>query len=269
MPELPEIASRAAEMKTALVGKTITGIEILQPKCLNIQPDAFTTALTNARIENVTHHGKWIFTHTSQGYLLLNLGMGGELLLVNRSTLPEKYRLIFDFADNSCLAVNFWWFGYAHFVPSDQLDQHEMTARLGPNVLDLTEDEFMRKMRGQRGRVKTLLLDQSFLAGIGNAYIHDILFLGRLHPLRQISSLSDDDLKRLWEGVQQGLRPSLELGGAYYELSLFGRNGGFTHDMILIGYREGEPCPQCGTPIQKIKTGSTSGFICPSCQPAG
>lgn len=267
MPELPEIASRAAEMKAALVGKTIAGFEILQPKCLNVEPGVFTTALTNASIVDVTCHGKWIFTQTSNGYLLLNLGMGGELLLVNRTKLPEKYRLIIDFTDESCLAINFWWFGYAHYAALDQLSQHEMTARLGPNVLDLSEEAFLQILRGQRGRLKAFLLDQTRVAGIGNAYIHDILFFAGLHPLRQISSLHEEDLKRLWAGIQQGLRPSLERGGAFYELTLSGQNGGFTMDMVKIGYREGEPCPNCATPIQKIKTGSTTSFICPACQP--
>lgn len=268
MPELPEVASRAAEMKSALVGKTIAGFEILQPKCLNVPPEVFTQALTGGQIEDITHHGKWIFMQTGRGYLLLNMGMGGEILLIDRSKLPEKYRLIVDFEDATCLSINFWWFGYAHYTPSDQLDRHEMTARLGPNVLDLTESEFIRLMRGQRGRLKAVLLDQSRIAGIGNAYIHDILFLAGLHPLRAVNQLTEADFSRLWSGIQQGLRPSLELGGAFYELSLFGEKGGFTRDMILIGYREGEPCPRCGTPIEKIKTGSTTSFICPSCQPA-
>jgi formamidopyrimidine-DNA glycosylase len=267
MPELPEIASRAAEMQADLTGKQIAGIEVVQPKCLNVPVEVFTTALTGAVIEAVSHYGKWIQVRTNCGYLLLNLGMGGELLLTDRQHLPEKRRLIFDFSDGSSLAINFWWFGYAHFAALDGLAGHEMTAKLGPNALDLSADDLRERMRGQRGRLKTWLLDQTNLAGIGNAYIHDILFLAGLHPLRALNTLTDAEIDRLADGIQRGLRPSLEKGGAFYELNLRGQKGGFTVDDILIGYREGQPCPVCATPIAKLKTGSTTSFVCPHCQP--
>jgi formamidopyrimidine-DNA glycosylase len=267
MPELPEIAVRAREMKQELVGKTISGIEILQPKCLNIPEKTFVQALTDAQLLDVTHRGKWLFVETTQGWLLLSLGMGGEILLVTREALPEKYRLIFDFDDGACLAVNFWWFGYAHYVPPGELKTHKMTAKLGPNALDLTADDLRRMLKGRRGGIKSFLLNQSRVAGIGNAYIHDILFLARLHPLRTINTLTDAEIDGLAEAIHQGLQPSVDKGGAWYEVNLYGGKGSFTKDDILIGYREDEPCPVCGTPIEKIKTGSTSSFICHHCQP--
>jgi formamidopyrimidine-DNA glycosylase len=181
--------------------------------------------------------------------------------------LPEKYRLIFDFSDGSCLTINFWWFGYVHFCTTEGILQHQMTSRLGRNVLDLSEEEFKITLSSKKGRIKAFLLDQSNVAGIGNAYIHDILFLARLHPNRIIQTLDENDIARLYQGIRQGLIPSLEKGGAFYEKALNGAKGGFTMEEILIGYREGTPCPLCQTPIKKIKTGSTSSFICPTCQP--
>jgi len=204
---------------------------------------------------------------TTQGWLLFNLGMGGELLLVTRSTLPEKRRLVFDFNDGTCLAVNFWWFGYAHYAPLDQLNAHPMLARLGPNALDLSFEQFQSLLAGQRSSVKSFLLDQSRIAGIGNAYIHDILFLAHLHPLRSLTSLTSQEVYNLDHAIHQGLEPSLQKGGAFYATNLLGQKGGFVFEDILIGYREGHLCPVCGTQIQKIKTGSTSSFICPACQP--
>lgn len=267
MPELPEITARAQQMRVELVGKTISSVEILQPKCLNLPPDEFSEALHDATIRQVTNRGKWLFIETSRGFLLLNLGMGGEILLTNRRALPEKVRLIFDFQDDTCLAINFWWFGYAHFVPLGQLETHEMTAKLGPNALEVTPAQLKALIGSQRTRVKSFLLDQSKLAGIGNAYVHDILFLARLHPMRPLNTLTEVEIEALGAAIEQGLRPSVEKGGAFYELDLFGNHGGFTMDDILIGYREGAPCPNCSTPIEKIKTGSTSSFICPNCQP--
>ncbi len=266
MPEIPEITNRAREMKSALTGKTFQGIQVLQPKSLNLPEEQFVHALTGAEILDVSNHGKWILVETDHGWLLLNLGMGGEILLVDRNQMPEKYRLAFDFNDGSTLAVNFWWFGYAHFAAPDQLGAHEMTAKLGPNVTSFSAGDLKALLRGQRKQLKSFLLDQSKMAGIGNAYIHDILFLARLHPLRKIDSLSEEEIEGLWQAIQDGLRPAMEKGGAFYEQNLFGQKGGFTFENVLIGYREGQPCPNCGTPIEKIKTGSTTSFICPNCQ---
>jgi len=185
---------------------------------------------------------------------------------VTRDQLPERYRLLLDFNDRHTLSVNFWWFGYAHFVPEGELENHQMTAKLGPNALEVDTAKLEQLLAGHRGRIKTFLLDQSNLAGIGNAYVHDILFLARLHPLRQINTLDDQEISRLSDAIHAGLQPSVDKGGAFYEVTIYGEKGGFTKEDILIGYREGEPCPECSTEIIKIKTGSTSSFICPSCQ---
>lgn len=265
MPELPEITKIARQMKQHLTGKTIAGIEVIQPKSLNMPVEAFTAALTGARIVDVCNRGKWLLLETTNGWLLISLGMGGETLLVTRESLPEKRRVIFDFTDSTCLAVNFWWFGYAHFAPEPE--QHAMVSKLGPNALDVTAEELKRMLAGKRGNIKSYLLDQSSIAGIGNSYVHDILFLARLHPLRKIDSLSGAEIEALHQGIYTVLNKSLEKGGAAYEQDLFGQKGGFAFEDIIIGYRENQPCPQCSTPIQKIKTGSTTGFVCPSCQP--
>lgn len=267
MPELPEIMSRAREMQRSLVGKTIKGIEVLQPKCLNVPAKKFKAALTGARILAASNRGKWIFVETTKGWLLFNLGMGGELLLAKRKALPEKRRLVFEFKDGTCLSVNFWWFGYVHYAGPDKLGSHLMTKALGPNAIDLSVADLAARMEGKRGGIKAFLLDQTQVAGIGNAYVHDILFLAGLHPLRQIPTLSEEDIGRLALGIRDGLVPSIKKGGAFYEASLYGNKGGFRKKDILVGYREGEPCPRCKTKIQKIKTGGTSSFICPSCQP--
>ncbi|HUT61167.1 MAG TPA: DNA-formamidopyrimidine glycosylase family protein [Phycisphaerae bacterium] len=267
MPELPEITCRAREMRDALVGKTINGIEVLQPKCLNVPPEEFSESLTGGVIEDVTHHGKWIFVRTRKGYLLLNMGMGGEILVVTRDTLPEKRRVVFDFDDGTCLSINFWWFGYAHYTASGALDTHAMTAKQGPNALDVSVDELANMLNGRRGRIKSFLLDQSKIAGVGNATVHDILFLARLHPLRQINTLTENEIEALANAIHHGLQPSIEAGGAFYEVNLHGKPGGFTAENLLVGYREGKPCPVCGTTIEKIKTGSTASFVCPQCQP--
>ncbi|MBN1814585.1 MAG: Fpg/Nei family DNA glycosylase [Anaerolineae bacterium] len=264
MPELPEITIFARDMRKELVGRTISAIEVLQPKCLNVPVEEFQAALTGAEIRDVTAQGKWLQVETTQGWLLLGLGMGGEILLTDRDNLPEKYRLIFDLADGACLAINFWWFGYAHYTAD--LAEHKMTAQLGPNALDLTLDEFQALLRGRRGAVKTFLLDQKRIAGIGNVYVQDPLFKAGIHPLRSINTLSDDELARLWEALRGTLQESIDQGGSAWERNLYDKKGKWDTSFFLIAYQEGKPCPVCGTTVEKIKTGSTSSYICPTCQ---
>jgi len=266
MPELPEIASRAREMDKYLTGKTISTAEILQPKCLTLPIDDFQKALQHATILKATYHGKWIQVKLSSGWLLINLGMGGDILLTSRDQIPQKYVFRVDFSDGSCLSIRFWWFGYIHFCLPADLENHKMTAKLGQNVVEITEREFIEKIRTHKGTIKQFLLDQTNFAGIGNAYIHDILFLAKMHPNRKLQSLSDDEIYALFTSIHKGLEPSLEKNGAFYEKDIFGNKGGFTMDEIIVGYREGSPCPICSTPIVKIKTRSTSSYICPVCQ---
>lgn len=265
MPELPEITIFARDMQKELVGKTISAIEVLQPKCLNMPVAEFQAALTGAEIRSVTARGKWLQVETTRGWLLLGLGMGGEILLTDRDNLPEKYRLIFDLADGACLAINFWWFGYAHYAAD--LTEHKMTAQLGPNTLDLTLGEFQALLCGRRGAIKTFLLDQKRIAGIGNVYIQDPLFKAGIHPLRPINTLSDDELARLWQALRDTLQESVDQGGSVWERNLYNEKGKWGTSFFLVAYQEGKPCPVCGTTVDKIKTGSTSSYICPACQP--
>jgi formamidopyrimidine-DNA glycosylase len=263
MPELPEIVVFAGDMQRELVGRTVERIEVLQPKCLNVPVEEFAARLTGAQIRGVSAHGKWLKVETSQGWLLLNLGMGGEILLTDRQQMPEKWRVAFDLAGGSCLAVNFWWFGYVHYVQS--LADHPMVGKLGPNALDLSLDEFRALLKGRRGAIKTFLLDQSRIAGIGNVYVQTPLWKAKIHPLRPIPSLSEEEIAALWEALREVLQGSIDAGGAPFELNLYGQKGGWD-DPYLFHWEEGAPCPVCGTPLAKIRTGSTGSYICPGCQ---
>jgi formamidopyrimidine-DNA glycosylase len=274
MPELPEIAVFARDMQKELVGRTISGIEVLQPKCLNVAVEEFRAALGGARIVGVTAHGKWLKVETTQGWLLLNLGMGGEILLTDREHLPEKYRLIFDLDGEGCVAVNFWWFGYAHYAPitkttKDTKDtkviEHPMVGKLGPNAIDLSLEEFRGLLKGRRGAIKAFLLDQDRIAGIGNVYVQTPLWRAKIHPLRPIPSLSEEEIAALWQAMRDALQGSIDAGGAPFELNLYGQKGGWD-DPYLFHWEEGAPCPACGTGLAKIRTGSTGSYICPGCQ---
>jgi formamidopyrimidine-DNA glycosylase len=264
MPELPEIAVFTRDMQEDVVGRTIRRVEVLHPKCLNLPEDDFRAALAEAGILGVVAHGKWLKVQVTTGWLLLNLGMGGEILLTDRDHLPEKVRLIFDLADGQCLAVNFWWFGSAHYV--ENLADHAQVSTLGPDFLSLSLDEFRALLRGRRGGIKAFLLDQKRMAGIGNVYVQDPLFTAGIHPLRTIDTLGEMEIEALYQAIRETLQESIDHGGAAYELNLYGEQGGWDSSFLRVAYREGQPCPRCGTAVEKIKTGSTSTHICPSCQ---
>jgi formamidopyrimidine-DNA glycosylase len=265
MPELPEIAVFARDMQKELVGRTITSIEVFQPKCLNIPVAEFQGALIGTKILEVARHGKWLQVETSRGWLLLNLGMGGEILLTSRDSLPEKVRLIFDLADGAALVVNFWWFGSIHYVK--KLDEHQQVSSLGPDFMSLTLEEFHELLRGKRGGIKSCLLNQKKIAGIGNVYVQDPLFKAGIHPLRAIDTLRDDEIEALYHAIRETLQESINLGGSHWEQNLYGEHGRWDSSYFLVAYREGKPCPTCGTAVEKIRTGSTHTHICPTCQP--
>jgi len=269
MPELPEILLRAREMQCELTGRTVSAMDVVQPKILNMPPEAAAARIAGQRVEGARHRGKWIACCLSEDVLLINLGMGGEILLHSPDEpLPEKVQAVLTFADGDRLSFHFWWFGYVHLVSPEELPAHPMAGNLGADPLDadFTPEALGALLARRRTRVKTLLLDQTQIAGIGNMYAHDILFRARVHPLRPANSLSEDEVVALWRAIREALGEAVALGGSRFEQSLRGERGLLDIDWMQVGYREGQPCPRCGTPIVKIKTGSTSSFVCPVCQ---
>jgi len=258
MPELPEISVIARQMDKEIAGKRILEIEVKQPKTLNIPVPQF--------IET----GKWIFVKLDPEHLMLiNLGMGAQLLYFMPSTkLPEKYQFKLTFSDKTGFTIHFSWFGYIHLIPESETAKHKQTAKLG--ISPLSEEftlEHFRKLLGRRkAGVKGFLLDQKNIAGIGNVYMQDILFKAGLHPNRKISTLTEAEIKDLYKAIQDILGHSVQLGGLVYETDFYGKKGRLTMDEFLVGYKTGEPCRACKTPIEKIKTGTTSSYICPKCQ---
>ena len=256
-------------MHRALRGRRIAGVEVRQPKCLNVSPARFTALLRGKTIDRVASRGKWIFTHLApDATLLISLGMGGDLLLhAPGAALPERYQLKIDFADRSCVTIRFWWFGYAHAVADRKLSVHKMTADLGLDPLsrsEFTAARFDALLAGRRGAIKALLMDQRRVAGIGNVYIQDILFRAGLHPDRPIPKVTADERVRLHRAIAGNLGAAARRGGLAYEKDLYSRPGGIKK--FLVGYRPGKPCPKCGAVIKKLRSGATASFICPHCQ---
>lgn len=257
-------------MQSEVVGKTIEDVEVLQPKNLNIPVAIFVAQVVGRQIEAMTAKGKWLFLTLSGGrHLLINLGMGGDLLhYASPESVPDAYKFRLGLSGGSGFTINFWWFGYVHCVKTAELPAHKMTGDLGPSPLDdgFTLPIFRVLLRGKRTQVKSFLLNQRRVAGIGNVYIQDILFQARLHPQRTIDTLTETEVEALYRAMRDVLTRSVARGGLAYERDFYGRQGGFSSDHFLVGYKTGQPCPSCSTPIEKIRTGSTASYICPTCQ---
>jgi len=269
--ELPEITVLSRQMREELVGRRIVEVEVSNEKCLNMPLERLHDSIVGKTVTSVEGRGKWIFIGINRDQVLLfNTGMGADVIHFNvGDELPEKYHIKFAFEDGSGFTVRVWWFCYLHLVPSDELAEHKLTGDLGMSPMDdgFTLDYFKELLRGRRGGIKSFLTNQRNVSGIGNVYIQDILFNAKLHPLRKIPTLSEDETESLYRSMQSVLKESIEMGGLAYEKDFYGKHGGYGKEQYKIAYKPDEPCPECGTTIQKIKTGSTASFICPNCQP--
>ncbi len=270
MAELPEIFKLAGQMRDTLHGKTIQSITLLQEKCSNVPPDEFQERVSGARIKDIRNKGKWIITELNNGEnILLSLGMGADILFFeNEKNKPDKYQVKVVFSDGSGYTARFWWFGKFLLVSDEELASEPNTKDIGIDPFDerFTLDYFSSILKGKKTQIKAFLMNQKNVSGIGNMYMHDILFRARLHPQKRISDMNEDEIKLLYSSIMDILNFSLEKGTFAYESDFFGQKGGYTTDYFLVGYKENQPCPVCGEKIISIKTGSTTSYICPACQ---
>jgi formamidopyrimidine-DNA glycosylase len=270
MPELPDIYVLAKSMDKALKSKTISGATVNQPKCLNRSATSFVRAIKGRKIEQVWQRGKWVIIDLHNGgKLALNQGMGGSVILHKNDEIPDpkQVRVMILFEDGDQIWINHWWFGHVHLLPNGDFSKHKQLARLGPEPLseEFTINTLAKILEKKRGRIKSYLLDQSFIAGIGNVYVQDILWHAKLHPERKANSLDLGDIKRLYKAIRLVLNKGIKYGGGPMEFDVWGNEGKYSKH-LKVGYRTGKPCPKCHTSVEEIRVGSTTSYICPKCQ---
>lgn len=270
MAELPEITRICTQMDETLRGKQIADIHLLQEKCTNVPEGEMRSRTDGAIVTGIRNKGKWIILSLNNGeHILISFGMGADILYFqNESEVQEKYQVRVSFSDGSGFTIRFWWFGKFFLA-------HEKELVSEPNTKDIaitpfheafTYDYFKSLLAGKKGQIKSLLLDQKIISGIGNMYMHDILFKAGVHPKKKISDMQEEEVRRLFDSIIDLLRFYERNGTFSYEKDFFGQRGKFTGDNFLVGYREGSPCPVCESDIILIKTGSTSSYLCPECQ---
>ena len=270
MAELPEITKIAGQMNDTLRGKTIKEINFVQEKCANIPAGEFQSRTAGAKIAKVYNKGKWIMTSLDNGEnILLSLGMGADILYFDsESNTPEKYQIKVLFDGGDGYTARFWWFGKFLLASKDELASEPNTKDIAIDPFDekFTLEYFSSILKNKKTQVKAFLMDQKNVGGIGNMYMHDILFKAKLHPQRKISDMNSDNIRLLYDSIMESMNLAREKGAFAYENDFFGQKGGYTGDYFLVGYKENQPCPLCGEKIALIKTGSTSTFICTVCQ---
>jgi len=270
MPELPDIVILARSMDQALRDRSIAEVTVNQPKCLNQPEEKFRRAVVGRAFQRTWQRGKWALADLDRDWTLaFNLGMGGEVRLhgADEAPDPRRERAVFRLVDGEQLWVHFWWFGHVHLIPLGDLSAHPQLASLGAEPLadDFTPQRLEQMLQGRRGAIKNYLLNQRFIAGIGNVYIQDLLWHARLHPLRRANTLTLADVERLHSAIRHVLGEGIRWGGGPREYDVWGNEGHYV-EHLQVGYRTGENCPACGTVIEELRVGSTTSYICPRCQ---
>ncbi|MEN6579409.1 MAG: bifunctional DNA-formamidopyrimidine glycosylase/DNA-(apurinic or apyrimidinic site) lyase [Anaerolineaceae bacterium] len=270
MPELPEVETIARNLRrgtdgaSSLIGQTILSARLLWPRTL-AEPDmeTFQALLPGQSVRDIGRRAKFLTITLSESILVFHLRMSGDLRM-EPSELPlEKHdRMVLDFTSGWRLSFNDTRkFGRVWLV----YDTLAIFAALGPEPDDpaLTPAKFHEMLRGRKRAIKPLLLDQHFLAGLGNIYTDEALFRASIHPLQSSETLDEQDAARLLEAIRFTLARGIESNGASIDWVY---RGGDFQNHFQVYQQTGKPCPRCGQPINKIIVGQRGTHFCPNCQ---
>ncbi len=299
MPELPEVETIRSGLADVLPGKRIAGVDVEFEKSMPAPRDTIDTYVPGSEVMDVRRRGKIMIIDLSSGYsLLVHLKMTGQLVLdapveqhATRNTqhagqkrvagghptksmageLPDKStRVIFTFEDDSRLFFNDQRkFGWIKLAETQAVDNETFIQTMGPEPLGMEFGirDLEAEIRPRKTAIKNVLLDQNAVAGLGNIYSDEALHLAKIHPLRSPTSLSQEEIERLHAAILTVLQNSIDDGGTSF--TNYVNADGITGDYLKnarVYRREGEPCPECGTVIEKIKVGQRGTHICPQCQ---
>jgi formamidopyrimidine-DNA glycosylase len=269
MPELPEVQTTINELKPLVEGKQVTGVEIFKSSSI-AEPSAgeFPRKLSGSKIIDLNRRGKHIIFSLDNGkYLIVHLRMTGALIVRPESEAPDKFiRVIIHLNDKT--AIHFRdvrRFGRMWLVE----DVNTVVGKLGIEPLEegFTPRALTRILKGRKLPIKSLLLDQTLIAGIGNMYADEALFQAGIYPLRAANSLKTSEIKNLQSAIQSVLQKGIRNKGASTDTYIRpeGTRGSAQLE-FQVAHRKGEKCPGCGGVIERILVGQRSTFFCPKCQ---
>lgn len=273
MPELPEVETVKEALNQTVKGQTIKEIELrYEPMIKNMSADEFKEKLINQTIQAVSRRGKYLVFHFDDYQLLSHLRMEGKYFYVDSNfELNSHVHVIFTLENGKRLLYqDTRKFGTYHLY--DKAIDLETTAPfqvlgLEPFATEFTPSYVKEKIQNKKKPIKSLLLDQTVVCGLGNIYVDEVLYRARLHPLTSSSELTDKDIENVVKYTVEVLARAIELGGTTIRTfrSSHGVSGTFQNE-LLVHQRKGENCYECHTPIEKIKVGGRGTYFCPTCQ---
>ena len=272
MPELPEVETIVNDLRYRVEGRRFSDVSLFWPRMV-LKPSAeeFRRCLRGQEIKEITRRGKYLIFRLASGEaLVLHMRMTGSLLLRDGKdpdsepvdyvtavfTLDDGHELIFR--DRRKL-------GTASLLK----DEGEIENKLGPEPLGagFTPALLRERLRNRKAPIKALLCDQKFIAGIGNMYADEALFLSGIHPLRTADSLSDDEIEKLHKAIREVLRTGIANAGATFsDYRRPGGEQGKQQDAFYAAHRGGQTCYVCATPIERIPVRNRGSYFCPKCQ---
>jgi formamidopyrimidine-DNA glycosylase len=271
MPELPEVETISRFLKegnsqqSPVLGRTIQRVELLWERSV-AEPAAaeFLERLPGQTIAGIGRRGKYLRLDLSEDVLLFHLRMSGDLLVEPvDAPIGPHYRLLLYLDQNLRLAFHDTRkFGRVWLTQ----DPQHVFQNLGPEPLnpELTAADFYARLQRHHRQLKPLLMDQSFLAGLGNIYTDEALHMARLHPLAISDKLTEEQAARLLAAIRKALSEGIRRNGTSIDWVY---RGGDYQRYLQVYQRTGEPCKTCGTPIERIIVGQRSTHFCPNCQP--
>lgn len=273
MPELPEVETIRRSLAGRLQGKTIISVAILEPFVVKFpEPEAFADMLAGRRIESLSRRGKYLLFNLDGGLqLIAHFRMTGHFLWEASSAPLEKHcRVIFVLDDGMHLRfIEPRKFGTLHLISAGRFENAGGIATLGEEPIGEGFDaSYLQTRLGKRhGKIKSLLLDQKIVAGIGNIYADEILHAAGIAPERDPSGMSDAEYARLADAARDIISAAIECRGSTIRdyCDADGESGNYQEQHKVYG-KEGGICPRCGGMIRRIKIGGRSSHYCPDCQ---
>ena len=261
MPELPEVETVVRTLAPKLTGRRMIDAQFLSHHVVRQNFGTLRKRVRNQTVQSVRRHGKFIVLELDEGILSIHLGMTGKLLM---DAQPGRHaRAIFELDQGLLVYDDIRHFGRIEWS-SGLLDR---AAQLGPDALDIPLQDFLKVLKKRHARLKSLLMNQRFLRGMGNIYTDEALFQARIHPGAIASSLSKERATRLHRAMVDILTAAIRLKGSSISdyVDAAGERGSFQLQHQVYG-RAGEPCAICGTPIRRIVMSQRGTHYCPKCQ---